>query len=207
MSEKRTIPRKSIYRLSLYSRCLGRLRDNKVDTVSSETLAKAAGVKPAQLRKDLTHLGNFGRRGLGYKVIDLLDRINNTMGTNRLLPVVLIGVGNLGTALLSYNGFAKEGFEIVAAFDVDAARARAKQMPIPIYPSTEMEAFIRSHKIQLAILAVPAAAAQETANRLCQYGVQGILNFSPLILSLPEEVTANNVNLAIELENLAYFIR
>jgi redox-sensing transcriptional repressor len=207
MADKRTIPRKSIYRLSLYSRCLGRLRDNQVDTVSSETLAKAAGVKPAQLRKDLTHLGNFGRRGLGYKVVDLLDRINTTMGTNRLLPVILIGVGNLGSALLSYSGFAKEGFEIIAAFDLDTGRPRAKHVGIPIYRMSEMDEFIRHHKIKLAILAVPAAAAQETANRLCKCGIQGILNFSPLILSLPEEVTANNVNLAIELENLAYFIR
>lgn len=207
MSSKLNIPRKSIYRLSVYSRCLSRLLDNHVETVSSETLAKAAGVKPAQLRKDLTHLGNFGRRGLGYNVSELWQRINTTMGTNRLLPVILVGVGNLGSALLSYQGFAKEGFEIIAAFDVEPERRRNRQVSIPIYEMTRMPAFLKANKVKLAIIAVPAEAAQEAANRLIQHGIQGILNFSPILIQSPTDVMVNNVNLAIELENLAYFVR
>lgn len=206
-SSRLNIPRKSIYRLSVYSRCLNRLLDNRVETVSSDTLAKAAGVKPAQLRKDLTYLGNFGRRGLGYNVSELWQRINTTMGTNRLLPVILVGVGNLGSALLSYQGFAKEGFEIVAAFDVEPERRRHRQSAIPIYDMGRLPAFLKSNKVKLAIIAVPAEAAQEAANRIIHLGIQGILNFSPLPLQVPSEVMVNNVNLAIELENLAYFMR
>ena len=207
MHDKLLIPRKSIYRLSLYSRCLDRLRENHVETVSSDALAKAAGVKPTQLRKDLTHLGNFGRRGLGYNVKDLLNRINLTMGTNRLLPVILVGVGNLGSALLSYQGFAKEGFEVLAAFDADPLRKRSKDFRVPLIHVQELGTFIREHEVKLAILTVPATAAQEVANKLVACGIEAILNFSPILLQVPDEVMVNNVNLAIELENLAYFIR
>jgi redox-sensing transcriptional repressor len=207
MHDKLAIPRKSIYRLSLYSRCLDRLRENHIETVSSDALAKAAGVKSTQLRKDLTYLGNFGRRGLGYNVKDLLNRINSTMGTNRLLPVILVGVGNLGSALLSYQGFAKEGFEVLAAFDVDPLRKRSKDFGVPIIGVQDMGSFIREHQVKLAILTVPATVAQEVANKLVSSGIEAILNFSPLLLQVPDEVIVNNVNLAIELENLAYFIR
>lgn len=207
MGDRLEIPRKSIYRLSLYSRCLSRLLDNKISIVSSETLAKAAGVKPAQLRKDLAHLGHFGRRGLGYNVKDLLLKINQIMGTTRLLPVVLIGVGNLGSALLSYQGFAKEGFELLAAFDVDPTRKRTKAFSIPILNIDQMQNFVRQNQVKLAILTVPATAAQEVTNQLLECGIQAILNFSPIVLQVPSEVVVNNVNLAIELENLAYFIR
>jgi redox-sensing transcriptional repressor len=207
MHDKLAIPRKSIYRLSLYSRCLDRLRENHIETVSSDALAKAAGVKSTQLRKDLTYLGNFGRRGLGYNVKDLLNRINSTMGTNRLLPVILVGVGNLGSALLSYQGFAKEGFEVLAAFDVDPLRKRSKDFGVPIIGVQDMGSFIREHQVKLAILTVPATVAQEVANKLVGSGIEAILNFSPLLLQVPDEVIVNNVNLAIELENLAYFIR
>lgn len=203
----RPIPRKSIYRLSVYSRCLTLLSQNNVATVSSDTLAKAAGVKPAQLRKDLAYIGNIGRRGLGYNVKDLLNRINSIMGTTHLLPVILVGVGNLGTALLSYQGFAKEGFEIVAAFDIDPARPREKGCPVPLLGMDQISSFIRSRKVQLAILTVPAASAQQTANGLIEAGIKGILNFSPIVLAVPNQVMVNNVNLAIELENLAYFVR
>jgi redox-sensing transcriptional repressor len=204
---KSSIPRKSIYRLSVYSRCLTLLSQNNVATVSSDTLAKAAGVKPAQLRKDLGYIGNIGRRGIGYNVKDLLNRINSVMGTTHLLPVILVGVGNLGTALLSYQGFAKEGFEIVAAFDIDPARPREKGCPVPLLGMDQIGNFIRSRNVQLAILTVPAASAQQTANGLIEAGIKGILNFSPIVLAVPNQVMVNNVNLAIELENLAYFVR
>src|SRR5580693_6387375 len=120
------IPRKTVYRLSIYQRCLNRLRENAIETVSSEALAKAAGVKSTQLRKDLTYFGQFGTRGLGYDVEQLAEMISAVLGTTSLQPVVLVGVGNLGLALLSYRGFEKEGFEIIAAFDIDATRRRTK---------------------------------------------------------------------------------
>jgi redox-sensing transcriptional repressor len=200
------IPRKSIYRLSIYQRCLQRLKTNRVDTVSSEALAKAAGVKPTQLRKDLTYFGQFGTRGLGYNVDSLSSTIGEVLGHNRLQPVVLVGVGNLGSALLRYGGFRKEGFEVVAAFDVTPKPA-ARDLATPILPMAGMDQFIRENQVKMAILTVPAANAQEVANGLIKAGVQAILNFSPTILDVPEDVVVNSVDLAVELENLSYFIR
>ncbi len=206
-SRRPTIPRKTIYRLSIYLRCLARLRENKIQTVSSETLAKVAGVKPTQLRKDLTYFGQFGTRGLGYDVAELSHRITDELGTTRLQPVILVGVGNLGLALLSYRGFEKEGFEIIAAFDVDTRRQRSKKIRQPILPMEKLAGFVHQNAVKMAILSVPAAVAQEVANTLVECGITGILNFSPIVLDVPEDVMVNNVNLAIELENLSYFIQ
>lgn len=201
------IPRKTIYRLSLYLRCLARLKDNNIHTVSSETLAKVAGVKPTQLRKDLTYLGQFGTRGLGYGVVELSKKISDELGTTSLQPVILVGVGHMGLALISYRGFEKEGFEIVAGFDIEPNRKREKQVSQPILRMEDLPQFVRHRKIKMAILCVPAAVAQEVTNTLVECGIMGILNFSPNVLLVPEEVMVNNVNLAIELENLSYFIQ
>jgi len=201
------IPRKTIYRLSIYLRCLARLRENRIGTVSSEALAKAAGVKPTQLRKDLAYFGTFGTRGLGYDVAELSTKIAEELGTSRLQPVVLVGVGNLGLALLSYRGFEKEGFEIIAAFDAEPGRKRDKPVRQPILGMDQLREFTRENGVKMAILSVPSAVAQEVANAIVQAGIVGILNFSPMVLDVPEEVIVNNVNLAIELENLSYFIQ
>ncbi len=203
----KSIPRRTIYRLSVYLRSLHRLGENKMDTVSSEALARVAGVKPTQLRKDLTHLGPLGKRGLGYQVGDLTQKLTAFLGTNQFQPVILIGVGNLGTALLSYKGFEKAGFEIVAGFDLDPARPRGKDPNIPILPVSEMTKTIKDRGIKMAILSIPGTEAQEMANRLVTAGITAILNFAPVILMVPDSVMVNNVNLAIELENLAYFIQ
>ncbi len=199
------IPRKTIYRLSIYLRCLARLHENGISTVSSDALAKAAGVKSTQLRKDLAYFGTFGTRGLGYDVTDLFKKISEELGTSRLQPVILVGVGHLGLALVSYRGFEKEGFEIVAAFDADPRRKRDKEIQQPIYGMDKLPEFVKKQNVRMAILTVPAVAAQEVANALIRAGITGILNFSPIVLSVPEEVMVNNVNLAIELENLSYF--
>ena len=201
------IPRKTIYRLSIYLRCLARLRENNIGTVSSEALAKAAGVKPTQLRKDLAYFGTFGTRGLGYDVNELSGKISDELGTSSLQPVILVGVGNLGLALLSYRGFEKEGFEIVAAFDAEPRRKRDKEIKQPILGMGELKNFIAENGVKMAILSVPAAVAQAVANQLIESGIAGILNFSPSVLAVPEDVMVNNVNLAIELENLSYFIQ
>src|SRR5581483_8090645 len=149
------IPRKTIYRLSIYLRCLARLRENGIGTVSSEALAKAAGVKPTQLRKDLAYFGTFGTRGLGYEVVELSQKISEELGTSRLQPVILVGVGHLGLALLSYRGFEKEGFEIVAAFDADPYRKRDKETKQPIFGMDDLTNVIRKQNIKMAILTVP----------------------------------------------------
>jgi redox-sensing transcriptional repressor len=201
------IPRKAIYRLSVYFRGLQRLKANGIHTVSSEALARASGVKPTQLRKDLTYFGQFGTRGLGYDVDQLSQMIAARLGTTRLQPVILVGVGNLGLALLSYRGFAQEGFEIVAAFDADTSRKRGKALPMPVHGMDKLGETIAAQNVKMAILTVPAAAAQEVTNTLTQLGITGILNFAPIVLHTPEDVTVNNVNLAIELENLSYFVQ
>ena len=201
------IPRKTIYRLSIYSRCLARLRENGIGTVSSEALAKAAGVKPTQLRKDLAYFGTFGTRGLGYDVAELSQKISDELGTSRLQPVILVGVGHLGLALVSYRGFEKEGFEIVAAFDAEPKRKRDKEIKQPIHAMETLPEFVERHGVKMAIVTVPVAAVQEVTNALVKSGITGILNFAPIVLDVPEDVTVNNVNLAIELENLSYFIR
>jgi redox-sensing transcriptional repressor len=203
---KQEIPRKAIYRLSVYLRCLQRLKANEIRTVSSEALAKAARVKSTQLRKDLTYFGQFGTRGLGYDVGQLSKMISDLLGTTSLQPVILIGVGNLGLALLTYRGFEQEGFEIVAAFDNDT-RKREKSLAVPIYTMDRMDEIIEKHHVRMAMITVPAPAAQEVANILVAKGISGILNFAPMVLHVPDDVMVNNVNLAMELENLSYFIQ
>ena len=224
------IPRKAIYRLSVYLRCLHRLENNRIHTVSSEVLAKAAGVKSTQLRKDLTYFGQFGTRGLGYDVKQLIEMISERLGTKSLQPVVIVGIGNLGRALLSYRGFEREGFGIVGAFDIEPSRyllektstdeqaaktvgkvklsewLKAEKIQVRVKPMKELQKVIADQVVKMAVLCVPPTAAQEVANQLVECGVVAILNFAPIMLSVPDEVTVNNVNLAMELENLSYFI-
>jgi redox-sensing transcriptional repressor len=207
LNRHETIPRKSIYRLSIYHRCLLKLQENRTQTVSSEALSRAAGVKPTQLRKDLAYFGQFGTRGLGYNVSHLTSVLNDVLGTNRLQPVILIGAGNLGSALLRYQGFNKEGFEILAAFDCDLQRPRTPPLPVPVLAVTEMAGFVSRTRVKMAILAVPAPVAQQLVSDLVAAGIQAILNFSSVILKVPPHVVVSNVDLAVELENLSYFIR
>ncbi|GAA5496791.1 redox-sensing transcriptional repressor Rex [Rubritalea halochordaticola] len=206
MDNKVEIPRKAIYRLSIYSRCLKRLLENGIETVSSSALASAAGVKPAQLRKDLAYFGQFGTRGLGYPVEVLLNTIREVLGRAKLQPVVLVGAGNLGRALLRYDGFRKEGFEVLAAFDAKPDEIDESRIPVPVYSDERLEDFIKENKVRMAIVCVPAEHGQAVANKLVDAGVQAILNFSPIVLQVPEHVVVTRVDLAIELENLSFFI-
>ena len=207
MSQQTDIPRKSIYRLSIYQRCLERLKENGLDTVSSNSLAKAAGVKSAQLRKDLAHFGQFGTRGLGYSVDALIEVITGVLGTSSLLPVILVGVGNLGSALLKYSGFNREGFEISAAFESDQNRLKNVVADIPIMNVSQMTQYVKDNDVKIAIIAVPAEMAQEVANALVNSGVQAFLNFSSTLLKTPDNVIVNSVDLALELEHLSYFVK
>tara|TARA_B110000014_G_scaffold175183_1_gene125179 strand:+ start:1854 stop:2477 length:624 start_codon:yes stop_codon:yes gene_type:complete len=207
VSSQTDIPRKSIYRLSIYQRCLERLRENSLETVSSNALAKAAGVKSTQLRKDLAYFGQFGTRGLGYNVEVLIEVITGVLGTNSLLPVILVGVGNLGAALLRYSGFVKEGFEISAAFEADPNRAKSVKANVPVMDASLMAQYVNENNVKIAILAVPPETAQEVANNLVQVGVQAFLNFSPTVLKTPDNVIVNSVDLALELEHLSYFVK
>ncbi len=178
-----------------------------IETVSSSALAKAAGVNPSQLRRDLGYLGTFGTRGLGYPVTELAEAIREVLGRENLQPVILVGVGNLGAALLRYEGFQKEGFEVLAAFDTVPEAVVIRGINVPVYHVDEMPAFIEKSKIRLAVLSVPAAHAQEATNELVAAGIQGILSFSPTVLQVPDSVTVNSVDLALELEQVSFFIK
>jgi redox-sensing transcriptional repressor len=199
------IPRKSVYRLSLYLRCLGLMAANRESIVSSAVLARVAGVQPAQLRRDLAFCGPLGKRGSGYEVAVLRKRLEEILGRARLQPVILVGAGNLGLALLRYKGFAREGFEIVAAFDLEPQKASLGN--IPVQSMSRLASVVRRREIRMAILCVPGDAAQKVAQQLVDAGINAILNFSSALLHLPETIAVNNVNLAIELENLSYFAR
>ena len=199
------IPRKTVYRLSLYFRCLGLMVANRESIVSSAALASVAGVHPAQLRKDLTYCGPLGKRGTGYEVIHLRNRLEEILGRASLQPVILVGAGNLGQALLSYKGFAREGFEITGAFDIRSQKATSGK--IPVRSMSRLREFVGKNGIRMAILSVPGHSAQQVADELVGAGIHAILNFSSTVLHLPETVAVNNVNLAIELENLSYFAR
>lgn len=205
--EKVTIPGKTIYRFSTYNRCLIRLSENSLDTVSSSTLAKAAGVNPAQLRRDLNYLGQFGTRGLGYPIAELKEAIQQVLGRQHLQPVILVGAGNLGSALLRYQGFQKEGFEVVAAFDALPELVVSRDIGVPVFHMDSLSEVMRREKARLAILCVPAEHAQEAANDLVDAGIEGILSFSPIILQVPDSVMVNSVDLAMELEQLSFFVR
>ena len=137
----------------------------------------------------------------------LIATIREALGREHLQPVILVGAGNLGSALLRYQGFQKEGFEVIAAFDANPDEARARALSIPVHHTSELEEFVAENEVKLAILCVPVGRAQEVVNRLVSCGIQGILNFSPIMLEVPAEVTVNNVDLALELEHLGYFIR
>lgn len=202
---KAGIPKKTVYRLSIYLRCLEHFTENGANTISSQALAHAAGVKPTQLRKDLTSFGHLGTRGLGYDISRLRDKIADVLGRNNLQPVVLVGVGHLGAALLAYGGFRREAFEIVAGFDIDVKRQRRKTFIQPLYHLDRLDGFVRQQRVKMAIITVPPVAAQDVANRLIAGGVTAILNFAPVVLHVPANVVVSNVNLAIELENLSYF--
>jgi redox-sensing transcriptional repressor len=186
---------------------LQRLRSNQIRTVSSAALSKVSGVNPAQLRKDLAHLGHVGTRGLGYNVEALCSKLAEVMGSASLQPVILVGVGQLGSALLGYDGFEREGFEIVGAFDLDAAQMRPRRSKVDAMSMEELPSFVKERGIKIAILTVPGHVAQEVANSLIESGIQAILNFAPAVLNVPEHAVVNSVNLAAELENLSYFIR
>ena len=177
-----------------------------METVSSDSLAQAANVKPAQLRKDLGYFGQLGTRGLGYPVELLLETIRDVLGRSTLQPVILVGVGNLGRALLQYDGFKKEGFEVLAAFDTNRETLKRTDLIVPLMDDEAMTPFVKENNVRMAILCVPAKYGQEVANKLVAAGVQGILNFSPTIVQVPDHVVVTRVDLAMELESLSYFI-
>jgi redox-sensing transcriptional repressor len=198
------IPDATVARLPVYHRVLTGLSERGVGTVSSEELAGAAGVNSAKLRKDLSHLGSYGTRGVGYEVEYLVYQIARELGLTQDWPVVIVGVGNLGHALAGYGGFASRGFRVVGLVDVDPVRTGELLGDLAISHLDDLEALVRETGAQIGVVATPAAAAQEVCDRLVDAGITSILNFAPAVLTVPEGVDVRKVDLAVELQILAF---
>lgn len=207
MTKPKRISKIVIKRLPLYNRVLQQLEENKAEVVSSAQLAEKLGRTPAQIRKDLTYFGQFGRRGVGYKVSELREKLREILGIHRRIKVAIVGAGRLGQALMAYPGFRKQGFNIVAAFDIDPQKIGRVINQVKIYPLVELERFMRRGGIDIVILATPAPVAQEIVDRLLKLGIKAILNFVPARLVVPENVIVHYVDLAIELESLCYYTK
>jgi redox-sensing transcriptional repressor len=192
--------------LSFYLRELQNLIALGTTTVSSSQLGKRLGFTDAQIRKDLAYFGHLGYPGVGYRCDELVARIKSILGTDRSWPVILVGVGNLGRALLRYKGFDKQGFRIVAAFDSDPEKIGRIVEDIPVHGLDEIPTVVHTKGIRLAIIAVPAANAQSVASEVASAGVVGVLNFAPVTLNLPSQVHSVGVDLAMELEQLSFAV-
>ena len=200
----RGIPEATVARLPVYLRALVSLSERGIRTCSSEELAAAAGVNSSKLRKDLSYLGSYGTRGVGYDVEYLRYQIAREIGVTQDLPVVIVGIGNLGHALANYSGFSSRGFRIVALLDSDPERIGQEVGGLPVGDFEALEEIVAGERIAIGVIATPAAAAQEVCDRLVAAGVTSILNFAPAVLSVPEGVDVRKVDLSIELQILAY---
>ncbi|WP_110180451.1 redox-sensing transcriptional repressor Rex [Nocardioides solisilvae] len=200
----REIPEATVARLPVYLRALTSLTEAGTATCSSEELAAAAGVNSAKLRKDLSYLGSYGTRGVGYDVEYLRYQIAREIGVTQDWPVVIVGIGNLGHALANYSGFRSRGFRVVALLDADASRHGELVAGVAVRPFDDLAAIVRDNDVAIGVIATPAPAAQDVADRMVEAGISSILNFAPGVLSVPEGVDVRKVDLSIELQILAY---
>ena len=196
----------TIRRLSVYTRCLLQLEEDGVKTVSSQELAERFNLNSAQVRKDLAYFGEFGVRGIGYYVAGLKAELQRILGLDREWAVVLVGFGNLGSALFHYKGFARQGFKVVAIVDENPTKIGREVERVPVIASRDMAREVKARGIQIAILAVPVEAAQAVTDELVAAGIRAVLNFAPTRLRVPRDVRLNNVDLSIELETLSFYL-
>jgi len=198
------IPEKTITRLSIYLRCLEELEVNGTTSVSSKQLAERFGLNSAQVRKDLAYFGQFGVRGLGYYIAELKHNLERILGLKQDWEVALVGVGNLGSALIAYKGFQARGFRISLAFDSDPNKVGQQIDGVVIMDAAKLVSTLRKKKVKIAVLTVPAPQAQSAAELLVDSGVTAILNFAPTQLVVPEGVKIQNVDLSVLLKTLSY---
>ena len=200
-----TLNRKCIIRISRYKNALNRLKALGFVRVFSGNLSDAAGVTPSQVRKDFSLFGITGNRRGGYNVDELIVKIRNILGKNEQQKVVVVGVGNIGKALLRYKGFESGGIKIMAAFDIDPSKY-SRDFEVPVLPLEDFRGFVQEHDIKIGILAVPEVAAHHVSEIMISAGIEGILNFAPIQLRSASDVVIGNINLEVELENLIYFV-
>lgn len=203
--EERRLPEASVARLPLYLRCLANLISADIKTVSSVKLAELAGVNASNVRKDLSYLGSYGTRGVGYDVEYLRFQIRRELGLTRDWPVILVGVGNLGQALANYAGFGDRGFPIAALIDADATKVGTEVHGHTVHHIDDLDSLVENTKATIGIISVPGSHAQEVADRLVAAGLRSILNFAPSVITVPDDVSLRMVDLAVELQILSYY--
>jgi redox-sensing transcriptional repressor len=206
MSKPDNIPAPAVRRLSFYLRQLEAYQARDKATISSRELGEELGLSDAQVRKDLAYFGQFGHPGIGYRVPELIQRVRRILGTDKKSNVILVGVGNLGRALISYRGFGKQGFEIVAVFDKDGRVVGKELAGFTVQPMAKLAEQIKAFGVRLAVLTVPAPAAQEVADALVAAGIRGILNFAPTALKVDSKVRVTSVDLAVHMEQLSFML-
>ncbi len=199
-------PLATVERLSVYLRTLEEAKNEGLEYISSEELGQRNGFTSAQVRKDLSCFGNFGKKGKGYHIDTLITHIRKILGLNRRWNVALMGLGNLGEALVHYQGFKKSGFDIVAIFDIDPNKVGKKYEGIQVYHPDELKKVKEEKNLEIAIIAVPDSAAKASINRVIEVGIKGILNFTSIRMPVSEDYIIKNVNLAAELETISYYL-
>ena len=202
---RRRIPEATVSRLPVYLRILNELAAEDIEHVSSERLAELAGVNAAKVRKDLSYLGSYGTRGVGYEVSYLVYQVQRELGLNHEWPVVIVGAGNLGQALSGYGGFGQRGFPVAGIVDVDTSKIGSVIGGVRVRHIDDLPQIVASRQVSIGVVAVPGASAQDAAERLVRAGVTSILNFAPVVLSVPRGVTVRKVDLALELQILSYY--
>jgi redox-sensing transcriptional repressor len=200
------VPEGVIERLPSYLNVLLQLRAAGQPTVSSARLGELARVNPAQIRRDLTHFGSFGRRGVGYDVSTLVERIQHILGSDHIHRLALVGAGNLGSAIASYGGLSKHGFIVSAIFDTDSAKIGGRIGDVPIFDMRDLERVIKRQGIAIGVIAVPPEAAQDVADRLSSAGVRVLLNYTPVMVQVPDGVTLHNTDPVQELLHTLYYL-
>lgn len=207
---QKKIPYIAINRLSIYYRCLERISEVKnlgdFEVISSSEMAEITGINSAQIRKDLAYFGEFGKRGVGYSLKNLSKELKNILGLDKKWPIIIVGAGNLGQALINYKGLEKRGFVIEGIFDNSPIKIGKKLRQIIIQDVKKIENFIKKKNIKIAVLTVPATSAQEVADRMVKGGIKAILNFAPIRIILSPEIKIHNVDLTIEFEGLTYYL-
>jgi redox-sensing transcriptional repressor len=204
-TRERSIPEATVGRLPVYLRALVDLAGSGTTTVSSEALAEAAGVNSAKVRKDLSHLGSYGTRGVGYDVAYLIHQIRRELGLTQHWSIVIVGIGNLGQALANYRGFAERGFDVAALIDADPGKVGVTVDGHVVRSIDDLAAVVAEHDIAIGVIATPASAVQEVADRMVDAGIRSILNFAPATISVPPGVSVRKVDLAVELQILAFY--
>jgi redox-sensing transcriptional repressor len=201
---RRRIPEATVARLPVYLRILGEQSEAQVDRISSDRLAELAGVNAAKVRKDLSSLGSYGTRGVGYEVDYLVYQVRRELGLNHDWPVVIVGAGNLGQALAGYGGFGDRGYPVAGVVDVDPAKIGSVLGGVRVRHIDELAHIVQARRVNIGVVATPPAAAQDAAERLVRAGVTSILNFAPVVLSVPRSIEVRKVDLAVELQILSY---